>query len=225
MLEMLNVEAHRALHVRPANGEGRHFVQIVPDEAARLATRVPLLFTKHPDTGRFYLGALFGFTPGENLLLNAAGGLDMVVPLDWEREGFFADGEAIAIDPDHPRLRGGEGRRLFDDSGEPTEALRRVQRAMAGLHKGLAETEGFVAVLLERRLIEPIDVSLSFDDGERVRLDGLYTVSRDALGDLPDADVVRLYRAGQLQLALTISDSLHQLSMLARRRNDRLLAA
>lgn len=223
-MELLNAVAHRTLTIRSATGEGRHFVQVVPGELVRVATRAPIVLTKHPETGRFYLGAMFGFSPGENLLVGADGVLDGVVPLDWEREGFFVEGDAIAIDPDHPRLRGGEGPRLFGPDGEPSDALRRIQRAMAALHAGLAESEALIAALLEAKLVEAIDVSLSFDDGEKVRLEGLYTISRDALADLSDAELGALFRAGHLQIALAVAESLHQIPLLARRRNDRLLA-
>jgi hypothetical protein len=223
MLELLNAEAHHALTVRPACGEGRHFVQIVPSELARLATRTPIALTKHPETGRFYLGAIYGFSPGENLLLDDTGKLDGSVPLDWEREAFFVEGDAIAIDSAHPRFAG-EGQRLFDADGDPTDALRRIQRALAGLHAGLTESETLIAALLAAKLIEPFDVSLSFDDGVKVHLEGLYTISRDALADLPDAELGALLRAGHLQAALAIADSLNQIPLLARRRNDRLLA-
>lgn len=222
-MELLNAETHRALTARPARGEGRHFVQIVPSELARLATRTPIVLTKHPETGRFYLGAIYGFTPGENLLVDDDGRLDGAVPLDWEREAFFVEGDAIAIEPAHPRFAG-EGQRLFDADGQPTDALRRIQRALAGLHTGLAESETLIAALLAAKLVEPFDVSLSFDDGEKVHLEGLYTISRDALADLPDAELGTLFRAGHLQLAFAVADSLNQIPLLARRRNDRLLA-
>jgi hypothetical protein len=223
-LELLNAQAHRQLRAKAASGEGRHFVQVVPAEVARIATRAPVLMTKHPETGAFYLGAVFGFTPGENLLVNCDGTLDATMPLDWERDGFFVEGDSIAIEPTHPRLVGGEGRALFDEDGQPSDALRRVQRALALLAAGLRETETAIAALLALKLVEPIDVSLSFDDGQRMALDGLYTVSRDALAGLPDAEIARLFRAGHLQLALTMADSLNQIPLLARRRNDRLTA-
>ena len=42
-------------------------------------------------------------------------------------------------------------------------------------------TRDFIRELLALKLIEPIDISLAFDDGQKIQLDGLYTVSRDAL--------------------------------------------
>ena len=72
------------------------------------------------------------------------------------------------------------------------------------------------------KLIEPIDVSLNFDDGERLTLQGLYTVSLDRLRDLDDAAALGLFRAGHLQLAYTMAASLKQIGRLAHIRNRRL---
>jgi hypothetical protein len=224
-LELLASERHAALAMRRAGAAGRHFVQVVPGEFAKVATRCPIVLTKHPDTGRFYAGALLGFVPGENLIAGADGGMDGVMPLDLEREGFFVVEQDIAIDRDHARFAAEEeGVALFDATGAPSSHLRRVQRALGLLHVGLAESEALMAALLEARLIEPIDVSLSFDDGDRLRLDGLYSVSRDALAELDDAAVVRLHRAGHLHQAHTLVDSLAQIAVLAHRRNERLAA-
>lgn len=221
-LEMLSAEAHARLSVRPATVAGRHFVQVVPGEFGRIGARCPILFTKNPDTGAFYAGALFGFSAGENLLVGADGRLDGFVPLDSEREGFFITGDAISIDPGHARFGGHQGAPLFEGAGEPSGALKRVQRALAGLKTGLEESDAFLQVLLAHQLIEPIDIALNFDDGSHIALEGLYTISRDALHDLGDAAVLGLFRAGYLQLASIVIESLHQVSLLARKRNDRL---
>ncbi|MBB3691875.1 SapC family protein [Sphingomonas sp. BK580] len=224
--ELLASERHAGLTMRRADAAGRHFVQVVPGEFAKLATCCPIVLTKHPETGRFYAGALLGFTSGENL----AGNLDGVMPLDLEREGFFIVDTDIAVDLDQPRFAadleaGVERVALFDLDGTPSTHLRRVQRALGLLHAGVAESEALMQALLDARLIEPIDVSLSFDDGERLRLEGLYTVGRDALAELDDATALRLFRAGQLHHAHTLIDSLQQIARLAHRRNERLALA
>ena len=92
--------------------------------------------------------------------------------------------------------------------------------AARGLEHG--ETPGLGWIDGTVRLIEPIDISLAFDDGETLRLDGLYTVSLDALSELPDAAVMGLFRAGHLQPAFALAGSLHHVALMARRRNARL---
>ncbi|VXD01628.1 SapC family protein [Sphingomonas sp. 8AM] len=219
--ELLNTDTHAGLRVRPATAAGRHFVQVVPDECARMAARCPLLFTKHPETGQFYIGALFGFEPGENLLVDADGRLDGYMPHDLERAGFFIAGDDIAIDRAHARFATADGVTLFDGGSR----LRQVQHALAAINAGIEQTRSHVAHLLRQQLIEPIDLTLSFDDGRKITLDGLYTISRDALAQLGAAEVATLHDNGALRLAYTMANSLDQIALLARRRNDRLADA
>jgi hypothetical protein len=221
-LEMLNSQTHRALRTNPLRGGRPHFVQIVAAEFAAAAATCPLFIVKNAETGQFYAGAMFGFKVGEDLLTSKDGDCNALLPLDLERQGFYVSGDGIAIDPAHLRFSTTTGEHLFDDQGQPTAQLRHMQRVLTGLATGIVETDRFIADMLARKLIEPIDVSLGFDDGEQLVLEGLYSVSLDALQDLGDTDVVDLFRKGHLQLAYTMVGSLRQVSMLAHRRNRRL---
>jgi len=219
--ELLNPKDHAGLRFRDWPEHGPHFVQIVAAEFAAAGATCPILLTKDGATGRFYAGAMFGFEPGEYLL---APGAAAFRPLDLERQGFFISGENIAIDPDHPRFSRTEGEPLFDAAGEPGDKLRLIQRVLGRLKTGVDETDAFIETLLKHRLIEPIDIELAFDDGKNLNLTGLYTVSLDALQELEDAVVLDLFRSGRLQLAYCMIQSLKQVPVLARRRNERLAA-
>lgn len=179
-----------------------------------------MLFTKDTNNGQFFAGAMFGFKPGENFTGGAEdrGGFD---PLMLRREGFFISGQQIAIDRDNERFSETDGEPLFEDGGEPAAALRAVQRTLGEIHAGLEHTQAFIAEVSKLGLIEPIDISLTFADGERLSLQGLYTVSLDRLRDVDDAAALRLFRSGHLQLAYTMAGSLRHLGRLARLRNRR----
>ncbi|HEY0687331.1 MAG TPA: SapC family protein [Steroidobacter sp.] len=219
--ELLNPQDHAHLRLLPRQGAEPHFVQIVPGEFVSAAVACPVLFSKDPATGAFYAGAALGLKPGEGALKSTQdrGGFE---PLALQRDGFFIAEDRIAIDRSNPRFSETEGEPLFDSAQQPSTALRRIQRALRHLHEGIAQTAALVRELMDLKLIEPIDISLSFDNGERLTLEGLYTVSRDALRDLPDADVLRLFRTGHLQLAYAMTGSLNQLPVLAHLRNRRL---
>ncbi|HEX7028033.1 MAG TPA: SapC family protein [Gammaproteobacteria bacterium] len=218
--ELLNPQDHRHLRLRRRGDADPHFVQIVVSEFAAAAASCPILFSKDPSTGEFYAGAMLAFKPGEPALksVEERGGFD---PLHLQRDGFFISGERIAIDRRNPRFSETEGELLFDEAQQPSVCLRRIQRALGQLHDGVEQTKALIAVLMGLKLVEPIDISLGFDDGERLRLQGLYTVSQDALRDLDDADVLRLFRNGHLQPAYTIAGSLNQLPVIAQLRNQR----
>jgi len=224
-LELLSGESHKDVRMRIDPGVPHpHFVMITLGEFPAAASSCPIFFAKEPATGEFYAAALFGFQPGEVLVEFAAAGKASFQPLDLQRQGFFASGLDIAIDPAHPRFAAGATVALFEDGNTPSNALRKMQRIIGQLVNGTEATRGFIRELLRLKLIEPIDISLQFDDGENVTLDGLYTVSRDGLNDLNDSDTVALFRSGYLQAALCMTFSLNQIPVLAQRRNERLTA-
>jgi hypothetical protein len=224
-LEILNTEAHRAVRMKSQAGDHPTFVGIVLSEVPAAAAVCPVFFSKHPETGQFYAGAMFGFRPGELLVEGAEAGKALFRPLELQRQGFFIAEENIAIDVDHPRFGEGASIPLFDDAGEPSDSLRRIQVALGQLKAGAEATNDFIRELMALKLLEPIDVSLQFDDGETLQLDGLYTVSRDGLNELDDAQLVGLFRKGYLQAALCISLSMSQVGALAHRRNQLLTSA
>ncbi|MHA6718844.1 SapC family protein [Sphingomonas sp. RS6] len=223
--ETLNVESHGALRLSQAPDATRHFAQIVADEFVSAAHDHPIFFTKHLETGAFYAGVVLGLQPNESLSY-ADGRLTGYRPADLERQGFYVVEDRIVIDRDHPVFAADKavdrGDRLFEDDGEPSAALRRVQRALATLQRGLPATDAAIRRLLERRLLEPIDIDLNFDDGSHIQLDGLYTISLDRLHALDDAAVIDLFRHGDLQLAYAQASSITHVRRLARRYNDRL---
>jgi len=194
-----------------------HFVQILATEFMVASATCPILFTKDPESGGFYAGAMFGFKPGENILGSAQdrGGF---TPLTLQRDGFFMSGQNIAIDRDHVRFSERDGEPLFNEAHEPGNSLRAIQRTLGEIHSGLERTKDFISDLSALKLIEPIDISLKFDSGERLTLQGLYTVSLDRLRDVDDAAALRLFRAGHLQLAYAMAASLKQIPRLAQLR-------
>lgn len=220
-LERLNPQDHGHLRLRARTEVEPHFVQIVPLEFPAAAVCCPILLSKDPTSGAFYAGAVLGLKPEEGALRDSAdrGGFE---PLNLQRDGFFITGEQIVIDRGNTRFSESEGEPLFDEAGQPSVCLRKIQRVLGRLHEGTAQSESFIRSLVQLKLVEPIDITMSFDNGERLTLQGLYTVSKDGLRELNDANVVRLFRSGHLQLAYTMTGSTHQLAMLANLRNRRL---
>jgi hypothetical protein len=220
----LSPEDHGALLVRPTQRETRRFVEIMAAEFAAAAVCCPILFVKNAETGAFYAGAMFGFSEGTSLTGTEPGQDDPFVSLDRRRAGFYISGEHIAIDEANPRFSRAEGTPLFHTDGSPAPALRAIQAALTQLHSGKAETDAFIRNMLALNLIEPIRVSLSFDDGEKLALQGLYSIGLDGLTELDDATVLSLFRSGHLQLAYTVALSARQIPVMAARYNARLAA-
>ena len=215
---VLDRNAHRSLRVRPSGGDERNFVAVVLGEFAHLVAHYPILLSKEAETGAFYCGAMLGIDTGENLFAGEAG---VYRPLNLQRGPFFAAGAELAIDLESPLVGGGE--RLFTDAGDPTAYLKAIAALFRDLRPGLEHAKAFVATLSALKLIEPVDIDLSFDDGSSRSLEGLYTVSEEGLRRLSDGDALKLFRSGYLELCYLMIASLKQVRVLARRKNDRLI--
>jgi SapC len=227
---VLNNLVHRTVRVQAEAGakfgDNQRFVQVVITEFSLLVPHYPILFSKDTDTGAFFCGAMLGIDEGENLFLKEGGaGHEGYRPLNLQRAPFFVSGDELAIDLDHPRVGAETGQALFNDRGEPTPYLESIKAAFQQLKPGIEMTRRFIETLLKLNLLEPVDIVLGFDDGTKRNLVDLYTVNQDLLRTLPDESVLELFRRGYLQLIYLLIASLKQIPVLAKKKNDRFLAA
>jgi SapC len=224
---VLNTELHRSLRVfgEPSAqfGDNQRFVQVVVTEFPQLVLQYPILFSKDADTGAFYCGAMLGFDEGENLFLKEGRGYEGYRPLNLQRLPFYTHGSDLAIDLDHPRVNAEGGTALFTGNGEATAYLDSIKSAFRDLRPGIEMTKQFVATLMKLRLVEPVDITLQLDDASKRELAGLYTINKDVLRNLADAQVVELFRRGYLQLIYLMIASLKQVSTLAEKKNARFI--
>jgi hypothetical protein len=224
----LNKQAHRSLRVHAVAaaryGDNQRFVPVIVGEFPHLVVHYPILLSKDAATGAFYCGAMLGFDEGENLFLKDTEGHDGYRPLNLQRMPFYAHGSDLAIDLSHPRVSASQGQPIFTDDGEPSRYLRSIMATFSELTHGIETTKRFIDTLLPLKLVESIELDLEFDDGSGLQVTGLYTISQDALRELPDATVVELFRCGYLKLIHFMIASLKQVPALAQRKNDRLVA-
>jgi hypothetical protein len=225
----LDKEAHRSLKVdgRPsaAYGDNHNFVQVNVNEFPLLLVHYPLFFSKNANTGEFYCGVMLGLHQGENLFLKEWEQREFYRPLVLQRGPFYAQGPALAIDLDHPRVGAEGGKPLFTEYGQPTRYLQTIIWAFQDLKPGMEMTRLFIARLVELNLIEPVAIDVEFEDGSTHKCTGLYTVNQEVLSRLPDEVVVELFRRGYLRLMHYMIASLKQFPTLAQKKNGRLLEA
>ncbi|TPG43288.1 multidrug transporter [Sphingomonas koreensis] len=205
------------------HGDDQRFVRIVLREFPLAVVHYPILLTKDAETGAFFCGAMLGIDPHENLFFDRRGKMISYRPLTLQRAPFYLAGDRLAIDLDSSRVSVSDGEPLFDDAGEPTSFTRSILNAFRELKPGIDATAEFIAELLQFDLIEPIDISLSFDDGEKRDLRDLYTIDQDRLRALSDDVVLDLFKKGHLHSISLMIASLKQIPVLARRRNEQLL--
>jgi SapC len=225
----LNEELHRSLTVdgraSAAYGDNQRFAQVIVKEFPRLVVHYPILFSKNPQTGQLYCGAMLGFDEGENLFLREWTQREFYRPLSLQRGPFYARGPELAIDLDDPRVGAEGGVPLFTNRGQPTHYLQSIIWAFQDLKPGMEMTRLFIARLLELKLIEPVDIEVEFDDGMTRKCVGLYTINQEALEKLPDEVVLELFRRGYMRLIHLMIASLKQIPLMARKKHSRLLEA
>ena len=223
---VLDSKVHASLRVDAAvsarNGDNQRFVPVVLAEFPFVAVHYPILLSKDAETGAFYCGAMMGFDEGENLFLAEQAAQTVYRPLNLRRSPFFAAGNGLALDLDHPRVRP-DGQALFSDSGKPSVYVETVVAVLRELKAGAEAHKGFTERLVALKLVEPIELDLAFDDGRRRKVTGLYTIDQEALAALPDEAVLELFRKGYLQAAHLLAGSLKQVPLLAQRKNRQLL--
>jgi hypothetical protein len=224
---LLNNLEHRTLKVQAGAaarfGDNQRFVPVILGEFPLLAAHYPILLTKDSNTGGFFAGAMLGFDEGENLFLDSRG-MQTYRPLNLQRGPFFTAGSDLAIDLDSPRV-GDTGLALFDEAGAPSRYLQSIMALFRDLTRGVELTRAFVEVLVRLKLVEPVDITASFDDGGKRTLTGLYTINAEAVRGLDDATALDLFRKDYLQLIYLMMASLKQVSQLARMKNQALLGA
>lgn len=219
--ELLNIDAHSQLKLTDRVENQPHCTPIIISEFPIAAASTPIMFTKEPETGNFFAIAVLSLKVGEPPLktLEERGGFN---PLSFQCKGFSTSGQQIAIDRDNPRFNDSEGIPLFTETRQPADNLRQIQTALGKYVSGVEATQQFINKMNELKLIEPIDMTLRFDNNERLSLKGLYTISLDAINDLDDANIIDLFRSGYLQLAYLVANSLKQFNLLAHIRNQKL---
>jgi SapC len=226
---VLNNHTHLKLRVHAqasaALGDNQRFVAVVVGEFLALALQYPIFFSKEADTGRFYCGAMLGFDPNENLFLEEHRQRTLYRPLNLQRGPFYTAGPDLAVDLEHPRVAQSGDQVLFDERGEPSAYLKSIMALMQDLKPGLEQTRLFLETLLGLQLIEPVTVNATFDDGSRREIEGLYTVSHEALRALPDTQAVDLFRRGYLQLIYLQIASMTRVTELTRRKNQGFMRA
>jgi hypothetical protein len=226
---LLDNAVHRKLRVHTQVaarfGDNQRFVAVVVNEFPMLALHYPILYSKDADTGQFYCGAMQGFDPGENLFLDDQQMSAVYRPLNLQRGPFATAGSDLAVDLEHPRVTPAGDQELFTPEGEPGKYLQSIVAVMRELRPGLERTRLFTEKLLELKLLEPIAITVRFDDGRKHELSGLYTISQDALAGLSDSAALELFRRGYLQLIYVMRNSLNHLASLVLRKNRSFLQA
>jgi hypothetical protein len=236
----LDQQAHQTIRINTKAVEAQasqlRMVPVVLSEFLRLAVQFPIGFTKNKDTGRFVCVALFGFQDEENLFIKNQQWDALYVPLQIRRQPFFLgnsdqsdDQFVVCIDSSHNsiELQNGEGvlgaEAVFDKEGNATPYLENVKAILAELLNGELATQIFIKTLAELKLLQPMQLEITFANGESTRVEGIYTINEDSLQNLNKDEIADLHQRNYLAPIYTMITSIGHIYGLVDRKNKRSL--
>ena len=206
---------------------------VFPLEFRRLQSEYAIAFQKNAGSGDFEPIALFGLDEGENLYLGADGWEASYIPLTVERQPFLIgfgtttedgvpkDEPVIHVDMDSPRVSETEGVPVFLEHGGHSPFLERINAVLGAIHQGHDQNKRFSEALINLELLEPFSLEFELEDGEKKRLEGLYTLHEDKLNALDADSLDRLHQEGFLESVYMAMASIANLRTLIERKNRR----
>lgn len=234
-IELLNHRQHGDLCVNSENlsqmGHRVGSAMVLVNEFEKVQREYPIFFRKDPETGQFYASALLGFSQEENLFIdNDNWGADHI-PLvlakgpfitgfqDQEEDGAVVKKKVIYIDMDHPAVCRGNGEKIFFEDGSGSDYLRNITNTLMQINEGIDVSKAMFQTFAKYNLIEPVNIDVELDNGEKINMNGLYTVNEETVKSL-DADTLHdLNQLGYLHKAFSVLNSLENFRHLVKRKN------
>lgn len=184
----------------------------------------PIIFTVTADNGVLPL-ALLGLEQGENLYVNDDGSWQVgYIPAYVRRYPFItsdaADQMVVLFDETFSGFKQPGGEPLFID-GRMTVKAEEVVAFLRDYNNQMLQTGALGAMLAQSGLLRQIDAQATLHDGSSYALNGMLVVDEQKLAQLPDSDIVRMFRSGTLALVYAHLLSLRNLSFLLDRKAAR----
>lgn len=107
----------------------------------------------------------------------------------------------LQVDVGAPHLNKPDGIRLFDDTGQPTDSLKKIQQILMGLQHDFERTQAMVNQLDTFDLLEERQLKINPDKEESKVMTGFRLVDQKALADLPGDRLALLRETGALGMA------------------------
>ena len=203
---------------------------IFPNEIKAAQRDYPILFIKNPETGQFQSVVLLGLVAGENQYINN-GWQASYIPAMINKGPFIIgfeekkeNGEKVklpivAIDMDNPRVNKKSGEPIFLEDGQASPYLVQVNQSLKTLHDGSQLNQEMFAAFLKNDLIEPVALNIELNNGEKISLQGNYTLNEEKLSLLSGDALTELHSSGLLRVAYFITASLDNIQRLVDLKN------
>ena len=164
--------------------------------------------------------AVFGLQPNQNLCIEADQWRVRYVPamLRFYPFAMARTSETdivLCVDESWQGLGTEAGEPLFNPDGSPSEFTLSVQQQLQQFEVDVERTRGFGARLMELGLLRDMRFDATLPDGQKLEVDGFFTIDETKLAKLSDAEVLELARGGMLGLIHAHQISLANMTRLA----------
>ena len=203
---------------------------IFPNEIKAAQRDYPILFIKNPETGQFQSVVLLGLVAGENQYINNGWQASYIPAMinkgpfiigfeEKEENGEKVKLPIVAIDMDNPRVNKKSGEPIFLEDGQASPYLQQVNQSLKTLHEGSQLNQEMFAAFLKNDLIEPVALNIELNNGEKISLQGNYTLNEEKLSQLSGDALTELHSSGLLRVAYFITASLDNIQRLVDLKN------
>ena len=235
-LTALHPQQHQHLKIDPTcqvtMAARQHMFNIRVTEVAKSIASMPVFISRNEHNGEYALSAICSFTPGHNLFVSDQHFNALYMPLSLRTYPLYLmkaeDQEkqyTIGLVESADAWTQGEGVALFEQSGEPSIALKERQTLLESSIKEDIQTYQFVNKLKELKLIKAVDLVVHYKDNGPQVLRGLNTIDEDVLQKLSPEQLTELNTLGYLAPIYSMLTSIYQLNALVRRNNEQGLEA
>jgi len=216
-----------------AVAEDQHILGVKVTEVGPIASNFPIFINKIGGTDDWALSAIAGLELNSNLFVEDNQWLASCVPTSMQTFPLFLmnapegkKGFAVAIDEEDKRsFSETEGIAMFDDQGQPTEAVKRMSEQLEADIKNNMHTYKFIKKMEELELLKAVDVLVYYTDRRLNTLKGLHTIDEEKVQALSIEKFDELRKAGYIPAIYAILISVFQLNALIHRHNLRAGAA
>ncbi len=210
-----------------AHAAGQHIVPVNAREFAQASTSFPVVLVQDPDSKRFRSVIMLGLEGGENLFYSDDKWHGLYVPqsigmapfglgLDPEKEKTLT----TCVDLDSPFVGEDKDQALFDAEGNDTEFFKNVQDSLGQLYDNEVASEKFVQEVVDKDLLQELELTIAFASGEKKKLTGIFTLNEKKLQELSDEQVLDFHKRGMFVPIYAMLGSIGQVNRLIQLHND-----
>ncbi|NRB41649.1 MAG: SapC family protein [Pseudomonadales bacterium] len=221
----LNREQHKAIKFTAQKDYGftkdTNSVPLTGIEFFEASRDYPVLFSKD-DNGEYFPLALLSLLDGDHHLVDDKGQWDDIyIPAFIRRYPFaLTDEGTVCFDAKAPHFESDDGKALFNEEGENSEALSNAINFLNHFDAQHKHTRAFCEAAKESDLFKAFNVQVMVEKDKPLRLEGLYIIDEEKLGQLSEDQVNNWFKQGWLAWSYAHMHSLGAIRRLVKRQQN-----